>query len=214
MVRMNKATRRSRRASDGFTLVELLVALSLLLLIASMTLGSFSFGRRVWETSIERDRAAEARAAILLLRRHLMAAIPVAERRSDGSPRVAFRGTSEGLEYVASESGDTLPPGLYRVSVGVEPDAATGILSLTLAIAPLRGEEALPSADRLQRRTLATGLAELRFRYFGAGGPDETEGWSDDWAARPRPPRLVEIGYRGAGARATDALVVPLRIAR
>lgn len=211
---MTARTLRSRSGSDGFTPVELLLALSLMVLIAGMTLGSFSFGRRVWEARIERDGAAEADAALSLLRRHLMSAVLVVERRP-GAPRtLAFTGRSDVIEYVISEPGHTLPPGLYRVRVRTEPgsDDGKGEASLLVEIEPLRETpESMGPGKAEARRILAEGRHDFRFRYFGAPRPGQQEAWFDEWPGQSRLPRLVEIGLRTAASeRAAQRALIPL----
>ncbi len=200
--------------SDGFTLVELLVALVLMLLIASMTLGSFSFGRRVWEARIERDGAAEVDAALSLLRRHLMSVVPVMERHPGARPTIAFAGRSDAIEYVISEPGHTLPPGLYRVRVRSEPvaaDAKRGA-SLMVEIEPLRGRSEHMTPDGTEtRRILAERLYDLRFRYFGSPRRGEPEAWLDEWPRQSSLPRLIEVTMLGEpNERNSQRVPIPL----
>ena len=48
-----------RRAADGFTLLELLLAISLMAMITSSIMGGVHLGRRAWETSRASDSSNE-----------------------------------------------------------------------------------------------------------------------------------------------------------
>ncbi|MDH3594369.1 MAG: prepilin-type N-terminal cleavage/methylation domain-containing protein, partial [Rhodospirillales bacterium] len=69
-------TRPGRPRSGGFTLVELLVALTLLGLIFVALFGGLRFGTRTWETGNQRSEAfAEVEVMQSLLRRQLAQAV-------------------------------------------------------------------------------------------------------------------------------------------
>ena len=109
----------------GVTLLELLVALTLLSLVAWSVYAGIRTAGRSWEAAHERTRASEdLRLVSGVLRSHLSRAYPLAEATDEDDWRVRFDGTSQQVDFLAE-----LPPylglgGLYQVSIRVEPCSA------------------------------------------------------------------------------------------
>ena len=73
---MRPCKRSARGGASGFTLVELLVALTLFGVISVVIMGGLRFGTRVWETGNDRAEVlAEVDAVQGILRRYMAQAI-------------------------------------------------------------------------------------------------------------------------------------------
>ena len=92
---------RGNRSSGGFTLVELLVALTLLALLSALTFSGFRFGARAWERAgAHIDHAAEIQVVQAFLRVRLSEAAPVLEAGENPDRLIAFAGDAESLTFV------------------------------------------------------------------------------------------------------------------
>ncbi|HEV8262433.1 MAG TPA: prepilin-type N-terminal cleavage/methylation domain-containing protein, partial [Burkholderiales bacterium] len=112
--------------SSGYTLIEMLVALSLLALMAVLLSGSFRFGARTWEaTSQEIDRVGEVEAAQNFLRRQLAQAMPLTFRPAAAEPEPVFRGEAQDLQFSAPLSFQHSAAGLYVFVLGTGTTGAT-----------------------------------------------------------------------------------------
>lgn len=177
---------------NGFTLVEMLIALSIfaLLSIAGVSLLSFSIDSR--QRSAERlDTQASILRTRALLSADLAQAAPRPWRDENGLRRPAFSGDT-GMTMVRggwNNDGDAPRASLQRVAYRLEGDRLERISSPMVDGAA----ENLPAV-------LLTGVKSLRLRYHANGE------WRDDWQAQAIDalPDAVEVTVE-------TAAIAPLR---
>lgn len=194
-----------RRRVQGFTLVEVLVAVSLLSLLLGLLFGAMRTGMRSWQAAERRIEAAEVagQAERFLLRIITQAhaagtaggggtsAIASRSRSASGDSSGIFSGTNERFSVVAP-GVDALPrSGLYRYGVFFAPRSGSGDAGdLWVRIDPYRPGEEGDSTPRLLREK----LAGIEVRYFGVVEDGEPADWVEWWPAEAeRLPLLVEI---------------------
>jgi general secretion pathway protein J len=178
-----------RPSPDGFTLLELLLAISLMALIVSTIMGGVGIGRRAWETSHASEALDEVetatRGVASLLARSFA---PASEARTSSAPQVIFEGTQQGCRFVALSDGGAQWGGLLLVEiVGEGTDLAvwTGVY---------RRQEAAGSGRAGMRRTvLLKGVASFELAFFGPSREAKGLGWSRGWSAADSLPQLVSI---------------------
>ena len=174
----------TRRKEQGFTLLELLLSITIIALIAVLLLGAFHVGYRAWEKG---DAAIESlqrmRGVLELTRRQLTAAVALGVLPEAG-PQLDFQGSERALRFISTHS---LVPGPgsgrivvnYRAETG--PDGRWRLVfheqSLLQAEDPTRSAEPLP-ADYVE---LIGGLADIRFEYLKAGETVGEPVWSAVW---------------------------------
>lgn len=191
------------RANEGYSLLELLIALALLGFIAVAITGGVRFGSRAWEASdtsvakIERLQGAQS-----LLRTLLQRAVP---RDLDPAFPVdldLFRGTIASLSFTADAPSSFGVEGATRFDLRVEGDAGARRLVLSWQSANL--------AMAQRRQTLLDGAETVTLAY---AAPDQngTLQWTEDWSTQSGAPALVMI--RATFPRATK-LRWPTLIAR
>ena len=176
-----------KKASRGFTLVELLVALALagivmVLLTDELRLASIGFDR----ISHKSEQLAVRRDVEDLLRRELGSAV--------AAPLVAsqppFTGDSSSMRFLSLS--DDSGPGLYQVEVGFRAQDG-GRLTLTRRLLE-------PAAGRqVERTVLASQLRGFRLFYFGGPTPTAEQHWLERWADTRYPPSLVRIFFDAGG---------------
>lgn len=189
---------------DGFTLVELLVAMSLLTVLMALVFGGLSFGTRAWEKTSRRATGADdVRFAQALIRDDISASYPMLQ--SSGSPSIAFDGGASALSLLTRG-----PRGHAKVNLAVS-SRPHGI-TLTRA---MRDELALDAAAGPAPRILIDGAQSVTFSYFGAPSPGRPRQWNDSWSGATRPPELVrvEVVFPPGDSRRWPALIVAPRIA-
>lgn len=189
-----------QRGEGGFTLVELLVSMTVLGLLSVMMVGGLHFGARVWERteSAAQDQGRVA-AVQALLRRQIAEVQPQQVRGADRRPRVAFEGTAERLVFVAPLP-QYLGQGGYYVQA-LEREAAGATNNLVLRWEPFdRERPGLTLSNRAHKEVLVAGVRSLRFRYFGQDRRGTPTGWIGTWNAADTLPRLVDIDVGFADA--------------
>ena len=106
----------SHERSGGFTLVELLVATTLLALLSVVLFGGLRFGARAWDAGGESiERTSETEAAQEVLRRTLVEALAFRGAGEEDQP--AFSGQVDRIGFVAPmpRHAGSAGPGRYAV---------------------------------------------------------------------------------------------------
>jgi general secretion pathway protein J len=187
----------------GFTLLELLLALSILGVILAVVAGALGVTVRAWEKG-ERLAEVQQRSRTILeqLRRQLGSTVVLFGARED-QPLVAFSGGPGRVEFtstlaMASKAGAAAVHVTYVVEPG--PD---GRARLLLYEDPVEPEDYLsdrPLAHGSEPRLLAADLEDVVFEYLAGtgGGPDLR--WLPAWQPGDpaESPRAVRITFTGA----------------
>ena len=181
-----------RRRQRGFTLLELLVAITLMALIGGMMVGGIHFGARVWEETLRRDQDPQAVIAVqAVLRRQIAQALPVLYRAPTGQVGTALAGTSAALVFVGPMPSYLGRGGRHLIGLQIEGGASTR--NLILKWQPFSPEHPdLTFTEQAHEEVLLHGIQELRLAYYGSNGNGETERWQDVWRGQALP-QLVRI---------------------
>ena len=177
------------RSTAGFTLVELLVAMTLIGLISVALFGGLRFGARAWEAGNERAESfSQLEVVQSLLRRELNLADSLLG--SDG--RFSFEGTADRLLFTAPGPANFGLGGHYLFELASRDDGPRQDLMLRWRIYRAEQEVRLDD-EETEERALLEGIESLEIRYFGdpedRGEPD----WEVEWEEQQRPPGLVQI---------------------
>ncbi len=202
----------SRHALRGFTLIEVLIAITVTLLIVPLAVEGVRSGLGTAERLTQhRDAAGRASAAQRVLRKQISEALPVDDRNSNEAETVAFQGSNRELEFVARVPLHAGGGGLFRHRLRFVTQADRN--ALMLSYWPLTtGERGAPRDEEIVNVELATGIAGLKLAYFGSLRVGEKPDWHAQWQHQRDLPRRVRLQVqRQAGdARQWDELVIPV----
>jgi general secretion pathway protein J len=188
--------KRARDCDRGFTLVEMLIALSLTGMIAVMILASLQASSRLWSRlSVSTAAAEEMSFAHGFLRRAIGGAYPRLE--PNGSGDVDFSGDATTLEFLGPIISGVSIAGRARITLAVRKEGESEALLLTLSNDHVAGGE--PTQE-----TLIADARRIRFSYRARG----SEEWLEDWRSRPALPALIRVDVEVSGGRPDWPLLI------
>jgi general secretion pathway protein J len=203
---MGRKSRFTRGADDGYTLIELLISLTILALLLAMVPSTLRLGKRAWETPGELEDAPAA-AALTFAGQQLKSALPVYERNDNGLPQMVFEGTPQRVSFLAELQTGPFGGGLYRVEVG-QPRSAAATSSGTAVRLTLYRPEKQHAPLNTEERDLSGTYSEVNFRYFGSPAPGAAAQWQSTWPRNDRLPDLIDLVAKSrAPAKAADAQI-------
>jgi general secretion pathway protein J len=181
------------KAARGFTLLELLIAMTLLGLLAGLLFGGLNFGIRVWEKGdTELEKMAELQIAQGLIRRLISRALLSDLAEGEDDDAATFEGTADALRFVGPAPAQSLPGGIYRLSIRA--DDVSGKSRLVMSWWLLDPNEREPRAAEDENVVvLVENIMDVSFAFFGAADEDADSRWRDRWEDMPGLPLLVRI---------------------
>ena len=200
-----------KRDARGFTLLELLIALTIVGALLVIAFGGMRVALAAWRKGEDRAEAHQhVRSIALVLARSISATYPYTAPREQGpTPSLLFGGTATRLELVTQ----TAP---YPASI---PVAFTAVVFEVSTKEDRPGlvirQRVLPNRNPFTDAEVAfndPAVVELSFSYMDEGGA-----WQDSWDTEQRKnlPRAIRIGVGtriGGRAETLPPLTVSLRV--
>ncbi len=191
----------------GFTLLEILVAMTLFGILTGLLFGGLHLGTAVWRVgeeqleSLEHDLASRT-----VLRRVLRRAIPHFGYQPTVR-RIAFSGTSDRLDFVALSPADAIPGAVFWLRLSAE--GRPGERQLVLAWRELQWDIPPPEDYREEETVvLLTGIDVVTFEYFGfsQSGQSQSTEWFETWRDEPALPDLIQVSITFADAQVRNPI--------
>lgn len=191
----NKSTARRRRAQDGFTLLELLVALTLLGLVFTALFGELRFATRAWDAADAKlDRNSELLSVHSFLRQRFQQVhvTQLEQEPDDINSAAVFSGNSRSMDFLATMPANIADGGFYEISLSSE--IGQDGTNLFMSWRPFDADGTTSVADSPDNsRVLLRGIQEVRFAYFGKTGDALAPQWWDIWPSRDTAPSLIRM---------------------
>jgi general secretion pathway protein J len=186
-------TRPQSMHMSGFTLLELIVVISILTLIMTASFGALRLGNRTFEAGVNRaNQTEQIRATADMLRRQFAQLVPIVHEIDD-EIFPSFTGNDEQIRFVAPapQSGQSAGLFVYMISARRTKDSK----QLVLSYAPYDpGRNAFDYQSGSYNKILIESLADIQFAYYGATDPDNDADWHAGWNAEDDAfPRMVRI---------------------
>lgn len=185
--KMASENRLALRSEKGFTLVEMIVAVTLVLMMAVGMWSIFRTGIRSWSRGTEQIDAAQRHRNILdLVRKQMASAYPLMTPTDPDSPGPTypiFYGTETSLSFISLNSLNFhKSPGLTLVNYDVIP-GLQGNYSLVEREQRYLWElpDSADSIDLSSTVSLFDNLTECYFEYRKADSEDNSELWVREW---------------------------------
>ena len=198
----------SKKPQRGFTLIEVLLALSLTALLLTLLSTGMYVVARDWNDNTERlDAKLDESLAILQIERALIAAFPHSFNSTETLLReVYFDGEDNRLRWVSTVSPQRLP-GLTAWSIEVVSGGGIGVRT-----APAFSDDPTARLDNVAPRIILPGY-DLEISYLREPNALTRE-WTDEWLGSEQGalPLAVHILFRATGAEGSDYdLIAPIK---
>ncbi|HYA28059.1 MAG TPA: prepilin-type N-terminal cleavage/methylation domain-containing protein [Acidobacteriota bacterium] len=180
--------------ADGFTLIEVVLALTIFALMGAILYGAFSLGQRAVEKAdVNSTRNQKQRAMADLLGNYVRSGYPYRESAQDQT--IYFVGEIDSVSFVSAYSQALGGRGMAKIQI-TKQDDGNGRASLTLEeTAPVRINSEAGASGQSHSIVLQSDLREFRLAYLDPQAEDES--WEDRWdgAERRQLPRAVRFSY-------------------
>jgi general secretion pathway protein J len=178
---------RSRRVfgrRDGFTLLELILSLTILSILIVLLFGAFRIGGRAWEKGErELERQQRMRVVFDLIKRQISAAYVTKEITSEDGAAFYMKGDAVSLEFLSETPPFPGDIGVVYLKYRVFPNEAGEGERLSFfkkAIVFFDKEKSFPESDQ-DFHTLIPLAREIRFDYLDAVDKEEGPRWVEQW---------------------------------
>ena len=189
------------KGARGFTLLELLISIALVLSVVLIASGAMRLGQRAVASGDRKvERLERLRTAVSVLDAQIQSSVPLTYEEN-GVRQYHFRGDGAALRLATNHSLWDAEKGYVVASWRVERNEA-GTVSLFL-------KEQLVGTERTREAKILEGLDEMSFAFLHSGPAGEKDRWVEDWRDATDLPREVRI--RMASGAWHMALVIPLR---
>ena len=194
-----------QRAGGGFTLVELLLALTLTGLIMVALYSGLRVGTRASDAAETRAALTEDQRAVAgFISRQVTRAYPLVWL-DQGEQQLVFRGSSRSLVFTANSPIRGEPGGLY---IGAIELVSGGRLVFTYWRAEPDLDDPLVAPEHARRTVMLNRVQEALFSYYGKSR--RVTAWHDTWNDDQRLPARVRLTIKTARHGDWPVLVIPI----
>ncbi len=198
----SNASKKEQRSASGFTLLELLIAITLLVLIVAIAMGALRLSARSLEAGDRRMEAHERlRNVLIVMDAQIQSQLPLTYEL-ETTRSYYFRGAAKNLRMITNYSIWGGRQGQVLVDYVVE--AGEGSKETLYA------SEQTPGMEGTRTTALFKAATEISFQYYHREQPDEAGEWSDEWNDELAIPAGIRINVT-SGAKKSHYLF-PLRV--
>jgi len=183
--------------SRGFTLIEVVLALTIFALMGGILYGAFSLGHSAVEKSqANSTRNQKLRSIADLLGSYVRSAFPY--RESPQEQTAFFEGDSESLTFVSAYSQGMGGRGMAKIQITKDEDEKGRATVKLQETAPVRINSEAAAAGQTHGIVLHDDVREFRLAYLDPQAEEEI--WEERWDASERRmlPRAVRFTYQDA----------------
>ncbi|MGR8932961.1 MAG: prepilin-type N-terminal cleavage/methylation domain-containing protein [Gammaproteobacteria bacterium] len=215
------------KSRSGFTLLEVLIAMSILSIMLVLLFGSFAICSRSWNVGEEHIHKVEQMAMVQNFFRTRLSTAGVDQnaqtddseedvdtdsdtlyRQKTRDDQTFFQGREQYLQFVSLLPESAARGGWYLFKVSVKTNTSALFVEMTPFL-PFRDRQQ-PEPEELE---ILTDLERLSIAYWGKKEDEEAPSWHTEWLDMPVLPELVSINITLRDQTPWPTLVVAPRLA-
>jgi general secretion pathway protein J len=194
---------------SGFTLLEVLIATSILGILLVLLFASLRICIRSWEAGEEHIKSVSDMSVIQnFFRSHLSAALFLSSY-NDEDPVVFFQGRKDSIQFVSvlPASAGRKGPHLFKIELEDKYE-----VSLNATLSPFF--PAIDDTDDLQDKiTILSNLKNFEIAYWGVKEQGDEADWHSEWEDVTVLPKMVKIDIELENQKPWPTLIVALKTA-
>jgi general secretion pathway protein J len=214
------------RYAMGFTLIEVLIAMTLLSLMVVLLFGSLSICAKSWEQGESKITEVNEVAVVYnFFQRHLSSAMPLWDdftakkgaNRLGSGPALgdedkifSFQGNKQSLQFVSVFPASAGRSGmqLFSIQARQQDDEQVIMVTLTPFFPATAGEEWHKEEVVLLRH-----VNDFSLTYYGATDDAGESKWQDEWLEKDLQPQLVKININTTNGVFWPEMIIELKVA-
>lgn len=198
--------------ADGFTLLELLIAVTLLAILTIVLFGGLRLGTRATTAIDQRvDHMSQIGTVYDFLQNELANAENLARPGAQAAAIPRFDGDTRALNFVTTPPAYLTAGGFELLHLRIEPEGRFG--RLVVSWTPVSRGAAFGPRPSLPPSVLLNKVKRIAFAYYGALGPNQPAAWHDAWSGRTDMPQLVRLRVTLADGWRSPDLIAALHLA-
>lgn len=204
----------TRYRRNGFTLIEVLIAMTLLSVMVVLLFSSLRIAAESWNAGETKVAEVNTKAVVYqFFKRHLttIRPLPMLDNQQNYQPenQQAFQGLPQSLRFVAGLPAASARKGLQLFQIALDPSNNSTLL---VTLTPYRETDPDVVLEPVKPEVLLEHVAGLRFSYFGKIEDIAEAQWRDEWRVADRPPSLIKVSIQLEDGSFWPDMVFPLKI--
>ena len=199
-----------RLAPKGFTLIEVLIAMTLLSIMVVLLFGSLKICADSWEKGESKITDVNEVAVVYnFFQRHLSAAKPLWNDFSGEEKTFSFQGKAQSMQFVSAFPASAARSGLQLFSIELQTEDNDQFINVTLTpFFPVAEGEKWDKEEV----SLIKHVSDFTLAYFGSDDGVSEGSWREEWLGKEVLPRLVKINIKLENEIYWPEMIIDLKV--
>lgn len=180
------------RRVQGFTLLELLIGMTLVGFILTLLFAGLNLGTRSWEAGEQRMVTSSRQAVVVDFIRRVIERTDPLRWRVGEEDQLAFAGEAESLRFVGALAMHEGTTGNHLIALDLASGENGRDLVMRWRLPDLR-EPGFGPLEQAEPKVLLKAIRSMTLAYFGAEADTEEPAWHDQWLNQKAPPELIRL---------------------
>lgn len=201
---------RDRKTLQGFTLIEVLIAMTLLSIMVVLLFTSLKICADSWEKGENKITEVNEVAVVYnFFQRHLTTAKPLLSDFTTEGEAFSFQGKTRSLQFVSAFPASAGRSGLQMFSVELREEDKDQVIKVAVTpYFPKAEGEKWPKEEVV----LIRHVSNFELAYFGADDDYSESHWQDEWLEKNTQPRLIKIRIKLENEIFWPEMIIELKV--